>query len=278
MRSLVYRKMWWVVHRRMSKRNLNRDCENKRICELGKDLEEILKGRLETIEEEPEVEERERLGDSQMQKPMLIKAKMKVEKGKAIVKAKVKSGKVFYMLCVIGLASKRGFNDLPPHLILRHDNYNQTDLISAMTDMRRQSYNGFVILLRFLNDTNYFRNTDITFLMPSDNDISHADITPENLETFILKHTIPAWLMINHMLHFPNRTLVPCSLSDKMFTITKSGGSGIYVNNARIVTPNVCQNSRISCHGISDVIAFNQNYMSTKMLSSVRRNITSLKH
>lgn len=166
----------------------------------------------------------------------------------------------------------------PPHLILRHDNYNQTDLISALADMRRQSYNGFVILLRFLNDTNYFRNTDITFLMPSDNDISHADITPENLETFILKHTIPAWLMINHMLHFPNRTLVPCSLSDKMFTITKSGGSGIYVNNARIVTPNVCQNSRISCHGISDVITFNQNSMSTKMLSSVRRNITSLKH
>lgn len=166
----------------------------------------------------------------------------------------------------------------PPHLILRHDNYNQTDLISAMTDMRRQSYNGFVILLRFLNDTNYFRNTDITFLMPSDNDISHADITPESLETFILKHTIPAWLMINHMLHFPNRTLVPCSFSDRMFTITKSGGSGIYVNNARIVTPNVCQNSRISCHGISDVISFNQNYVSTKMLPSVRRNITSSKH
>ncbi|AED93571.1 Fasciclin-like arabinogalactan family protein [Arabidopsis thaliana] len=268
--------MWWVVHRRMNKRNLNRDCENKRICELGKDLEEILKGRLETIEEEPEAEERERLGDSH--KPMLVKAKMKVEKGKSIVKAKVKSGKVFYMLCVIGLASKRGFNDLPPHLILRHDNYNQTDLISAMTDMRRQSYNGFVILLRFLNDTNYFRNTDITFLMPSDNDISHADITPESLETFILKHTIPAWLMINHMLHFPNRTLVPCSFSDRMFTITKSGGSGIYVNNARIVTPNVCQNSRISCHGISDVISFNQNYVSTKMLPSVRRNITSSKH
>ncbi|XP_010493912.1 PREDICTED: uncharacterized protein LOC104771135 [Camelina sativa] len=279
MRSLVYRKMWWVVHRRMNKRNLNRDCENKRICELGKDLEEILKGRLETIEEEPEAEEREWLGDSQTQKPILVKAKMRVEKGKAIVKAKVKSGKVFYMLCVIGLASKRGFNDLPPHLILRHDNYNQTDLISAMSDMRRQSYNGFVILLRFLNDTDYFRNTDITFLMPSDNDLSHADIHQENLESFILRHTIPAWLMINHMLHFPNRTLVPCSVSsDKMFTITKSGGSGIYVNNARIVTPNVCQNSRISCHGISDVITFNQDSFPTKMLSSDLRNISSRRH
>lgn len=165
-----------------------------------------------------------------------------------------------------------------PHLILRHDNFNQTDLISAMADMRRQSYNGFAILLRFLNDTDYFRNTDITFLMPSDNDLSQADIHQENLETFILRHTIPAWLMINHMLHFPNKTLVPCSLSDKMFTITRSGGSGIYVNNARIVSPNICQNSRISCHGISDVITFNQNSISTKMLSSARGNITSLKH
>lgn len=80
---------------------------------MGKDLEEILKGRLETIEEEPEAEERERLGESQ--RPVLVKAKMKVEKGKAIVKSKVKSGKVFYMLCVIGLASKRGFRDLVLH-------------------------------------------------------------------------------------------------------------------------------------------------------------------
>lgn len=27
MRSLVYKKMWWVVHRRTNERNLNRDCE-----------------------------------------------------------------------------------------------------------------------------------------------------------------------------------------------------------------------------------------------------------
>ncbi|KAH0900002.1 hypothetical protein HID58_049570, partial [Brassica napus] len=84
------RKMWWIVHGRKNKRNLHRDFENKSICDLGKDLEEILKGRLETIEEEPEAEEREWLGESH--KPMLVKAKMKVEKGKAIVKAKVKSG------------------------------------------------------------------------------------------------------------------------------------------------------------------------------------------
>ncbi|KAH0851024.1 hypothetical protein HID58_095091, partial [Brassica napus] len=68
---LPRRKMWWIVHGRKNKRNLHRDFENKSICDLGKDLEDILKGRLETIEEEPEAEEREWLGESH--KPMLVR-------------------------------------------------------------------------------------------------------------------------------------------------------------------------------------------------------------
>ncbi|KAF3541791.1 hypothetical protein F2Q69_00024999 [Brassica cretica] len=49
--------------------------------------------------------------------------------------------------------------------------------------------------------------------MPSDEDLSHAGMSQESLETFILRHR----------LRFPNKTLVPCSIPDKMFTITKSG-------------------------------------------------------
>ncbi|XP_013647305.1 uncharacterized protein LOC106352180 [Brassica napus] len=283
MRSLVCKKMWWVVHRRTNKRNLHRGCENKSICDLGKDLDEILKGRLETIEEEPEAEERERLGESQ--KPMLFKAKMNVEKGKTIVKAKMKSGKVFYMLCIIGLASRRGLNDLPPPTpILRHDNQS-SDLVSAIADMIRESYNGFgtLLLLHVLNDTNFYNNQEITFLMPSDDHLSQADMSQESLETFILRHTIPAWLMINHLLRFPNKTLVPCSIPDKMFVITKSGRSGgLYVNNARIVSPNICRNSRVACHGVSNVITFTEDSFSkailSPVLSSVRERITSSRH
>ncbi|CAN6858790.1 unnamed protein product [Brassica oleracea] len=199
------RKMWWIVHGRKNKRNLHRDFENKSICDLGKDLEEILKGRLETIEEEPEAEEREWLGESH--KPMLGKAKMKVEKGKAIVKAKVKSALfLFYLLTILATT----VTEPRPTPILRHDNQS-SDLFSAISDMRRESY---------------------------------YDMSQESLETFILRHRIPAWLMINHMLRFPNRTLVPCSIPDKMFTITKSGGSGLFLNNARIVSPNICQNQQ----------------------------------
>ncbi|KAH0851025.1 hypothetical protein HID58_095092 [Brassica napus] len=105
--------------------------------------------------------------------------------------------------------------------------------------------------------------------MPNDEDLSHADLSQESLETFILRHRIPAWLGINHMLRFPNKTLVPCSIPDKMFTITKSGGSGLFVNNARIVSPNICQNSRISCHGVSNIITFIEASFSKGMLVSL---------
>lgn len=169
----------------------------------------------------------------------------------------------------------------PTTPILRHDNQS-SDLVSAIADMVRESYNGFgtLLLLHALNDTNFYKNQEITFLMPSDDHLSQADMSQESLETFILRHTIPAWLMINHMLRFPNKTLVPCSIPDKMFTITKSGGSGLYVNNARIVSPNICQNSRISCHGISNVITFDEDSfpkgkLPHKMLSS---RITSPRH
>uniref|UniRef100_M4DVI7 FAS1 domain-containing protein n=1 Tax=Brassica campestris TaxID=3711 RepID=M4DVI7_BRACM len=227
---LPRRKMWWIVHGRKNKRNLHRDFENKSICDLGKDLEDILKGRLETIEEEPEAEEREWLGESH--KPMLVKAKMKVEKGKAIVKAKVKSALFLFSLLTI-LATT--VTEPRPTPILRHDNQS-SDLFSAISDMRRESY---------------------------------YDLSQESLETFILRHRIPAWLGINHMLRFPNKTLVPCSIPDKMFTITKSGGSGLFVNNARIVSPNICQNSRISCHGVSNIITFIEASFSKGMLVSL---------
>ena len=146
---------------------------------------------------------------------------------------------LFYLLTILATT----VTEPRPTPILRHDNQS-SDLFSAISDMRRESYYGFVTLLHVLSDTNVFKNQQITFLMPSDEDLSHADMSQESLETFILRHRIPAWLMINHMLRFPNRTLVPCSIPDKMFTITKSGGSGLFLNNARIVSPNICQNQQ----------------------------------
>lgn len=136
--------------------------------------------------------------------------------------------------------------------------FNQTDLQAAMADMRSRSYYGFVILLKILNSQpNSLQNNDLTFLMPSDEELSQFSITPDQLHDFLLSHSIPTSLVLNHLLHFPNGSVVPSSVPSRVINITNSGRSGgLFVNNARIVTPNVCQTSLIRCHGISAALTF----------------------
>ncbi|KAK7258365.1 hypothetical protein RIF29_23938 [Crotalaria pallida] len=135
--------------------------------------------------------------------------------------------------------------------------FNQTDLQAAMTDMRSRSYYGFVILLKILNSQpNSLQNNDLTFLMPSDEDLSKFSITPDQLHDFLLSHSIPTPLVLNHLLHFPNGSVVPSSIPTRSINITNGGKSGLFVNNAKIVTPNVCQSSFIRCHGISAALTF----------------------
>ncbi|KAJ1415560.1 FAS1 domain [Sesbania bispinosa] len=144
--------------------------------------------------------------------------------------------------------------------------FNQTDLQSAMTDMRSRSYYGFVILLKILNSLpNSLQNNDLTFLMPNDEELSQFSITPDQLHDFILSHSIPTPLVLNHLLHFPNGSLVPTSVPSRVISITNSGRSGFFVNNARIVTPNVCQSSVIRCHGISAALTLTALFLLTEL-------------
>ncbi|KAJ0053438.1 hypothetical protein Pint_01870 [Pistacia integerrima] len=98
--------------------------------------------------------------------------------------------------------------------------------------------------------TLYIAHVHITFLMPNDDKLSESPLRSDLLHQFILRHSIPTPLVYNNMLHFPNGTLVPSSLPGRMLSITNSGKSGMFVNNAKIVTSNVCVNSLIKCHGI----------------------------
>ncbi|XP_057725496.1 fasciclin-like arabinogalactan protein 19 [Arachis stenosperma] len=135
--------------------------------------------------------------------------------------------------------------------------FNQTDLQEAMADMRSKSYYGFVILLKILNSQpNSLQTNDLTFLMPSDEELSQYTITPDQLHDFIFSHSIPTSLVLNHLLHFPNGSVVPSSLPSRVISITNSGRAGLFVNNAKVVTPNVCQTSFIRCHGISAALTF----------------------
>ncbi|KAL0560170.1 hypothetical protein IC582_000566 [Cucumis melo] len=136
---------------------------------------------------------------------------------------------------------------------------NQTDLQAAMDEMRLKSYHGFVILLKILNNSNKtLQNSDITFFMPTDQELSQADISLDQLEEFVLSHSIPTSLLLNNLLHFPNGSLVPSSIPNRMIKITKSRKMGVCVNEARIVTPNVCLTSSIRCHGISTAISYDK--------------------
>ncbi|CAJ1971583.1 unnamed protein product [Sphenostylis stenocarpa] len=135
--------------------------------------------------------------------------------------------------------------------------FNQTDLEAAMADMRSRSYYGFVILLKMLDSQpNSMQNNDLTFLMPNDDELSQFSISLDQLHDFILSHSIPTSLLLSHLLHFPNGSMVPSSVPSRVINITNSGKAGLFVNNARIVTPNVCQSSSIRCHGISAALTF----------------------
>ncbi|KAJ4730187.1 hypothetical protein OWV82_002857 [Melia azedarach] len=146
---------------------------------------------------------------------------------------------------------------------------NQTDLQTAIADMRAKSYHGFVMLLKMLNSTpNSLQTTDVTFLMPNDEKLSQLTLSPDHLRDFILSHSIPTALVFGNLLHFPNGTLVPSTLPGRMLSITNTGKSGMFVNNARIVSSNVCVNSLMKCHGISSAITFNSSLHSLESTAS----------
>ncbi|KAJ8748629.1 hypothetical protein K2173_007619 [Erythroxylum novogranatense] len=147
---------------------------------------------------------------------------------------------------------------------------NQTDLQVAMADMRTWSYHGFVILLKILNGTgDALRDREITFFMPSDDELSKVALALDSLQYFILSHSIPTALLITHLVHFPNGTLVPSGVPNQMLRITNNGRSGLFVNNARLATPNVCLNSQIRCHGISAALKLDNVVPSVSTLNPV---------
>ncbi|XP_030514079.1 uncharacterized protein LOC115727907 [Rhodamnia argentea] len=133
--------------------------------------------------------------------------------------------------------------------------FNRTDLQVAVDDMRSRSFFGFAILLQMLNRTSE-PNEDLTFLIPTDPELSAPSIAVNHLEEFLFSHSIRMPLSFHDLLHFPTGTLVPSGYRNQLFRIHNRGRLSFFVNNARVITPNVCSNSMIKCHGIDAVIEF----------------------
>lgn len=134
---------------------------------------------------------------------------------------------------------------------------NQTDLLAALEDMRSSSYHGFVILLQMLNrKPNSLQDKEMTFLMPSDAELSNFVITPDSLHEFLLSHSVPTAFLFDNLKHLPSGTVLPSSYPNKAINLKDDGNSVISLNNAKFVKPNVCSSFSIKCNGITEIIKF----------------------
>ncbi|KAL5700044.1 hypothetical protein ACHQM5_025543 [Ranunculus cassubicifolius] len=149
---------------------------------------------------------------------------------------------LFSLFTMVSAAAPRTFDPLT------------SDLTSAMSEMRSKSYYGFVILLDMLNETTKDALRQATFLMPSDDHLAKSPVSPNQLEEFVLSHTIPLPLVYNQLARTPPGTLIPSFISNRFFKIS-SLRTSIFLNNAHIIEPNVCSSPLIQCHGINAVIA-----------------------
>ncbi|KAF9624265.1 hypothetical protein IFM89_009173 [Coptis chinensis] len=146
---------------------------------------------------------------------------------------------------------------------------NQNDLQAALDDMRTNSYHGFVILLQMLNtNPTLLQDGDMTFLMPSDAELSNYVISPDCLPEFLLSHSLPTTLLLDDIVHLPTGTVLPSSYPNRTISLTDQGRRDFFVNNAKIVKPNICSSSSIKCHGVTGIIQFgNNSFCSLKVKS-----------
>ncbi|XP_014517395.1 uncharacterized protein LOC106774884 [Vigna radiata var. radiata] len=134
--------------------------------------------------------------------------------------------------------------------------FNHTDLQSAISDMRAKSYYGFTMLLQMLTGTTAQPNGEFTFLMPDDKQLSSSSISADQVGDFLLKHAISMPLYFSDLSHFPTGTLIPSGNISKMIRIHNRGKGDFFLNNAKIVSANVCLKSVIKCHGVDAIIDY----------------------
>lgn len=135
----------------------------------------------------------------------------------------------------------------------------ETDLAIAIEEMQKANYFTFVVLIN-LAPPDELLQANLTFLMPKDISLSgnssHLN-HPNSISDFLLRHSIPSPLLLEHLLHFPTGSILPTSQPSFFLNITNIDGSrkSFSLNNVRITSPNICsRRSSIRCHGIDGVI------------------------
>lgn len=131
--------------------------------------------------------------------------------------------------------------------------FRSQDLLLATEEMQKANYFTFVTLIN-MAPPDLFRG-NVTFLMPNDWALAKI-LMPENaVADFLLLHSIPSPLFFDHLGHFPTSSLIPTGKPELMLKVSNNGWRNFYLNNVRIVRPNICTaGSSIRCHGIDGVV------------------------
>ncbi|GAB4826418.1 hypothetical protein Ancab_009283 [Ancistrocladus abbreviatus] len=126
-------------------------------------------------------------------------------------------------------------------------------LDAAIQEMQKANYFAFIMLLN-MSPANQLPG-NITFLMPNDRTLAKATIPADSLLGFLLKHSIPSPLLFDCLEHFPTGSKIPSSETGYMLKVTNNGRRNYFLNNVKIVSPNICVGGRaIRCHGIDGVL------------------------
>ncbi|PHT46378.1 hypothetical protein CQW23_15536 [Capsicum baccatum] len=157
-------------------------------------------------------------------------------------------------------------------------NSTSSDILQAIQEMRTANYFTFVMLINMAPADLIQGN--ITFLMPRDRTLSQTSIQENDVADFLLRHSIPSPLLFGHLEHFPTGSMIPTSKPDLFLRVTNSGNMRFFLNNARVVSPNICtQSASIRCHGIDQVLEAttlaSDNNASLAVPPPCDRNITS---
>ncbi|KNA11088.1 hypothetical protein SOVF_138380 [Spinacia oleracea] len=129
---------------------------------------------------------------------------------------------------------------------------NQT-LSTAIDEMQRANYFAFVMLLNMVSIDKIPNN--ITFLMPNNRLLAKAVIPENDILDFLLRHSIPTPLRFDYLKRFPTGSMLPSSEPNFMLKILNNGRKSFFLNNVKIVSPDICvAGSSISCHGIDGVL------------------------
>ncbi|XP_028792880.1 FAS1 domain-containing protein SELMODRAFT_448915-like [Neltuma alba] len=97
---------------------------------------------------------------------------------------------------------------------------------------------------------------NVTFLMPKDHMLAKVEMPERSVSDFLLQHSIPSPLLLETLEKFPTGTTVPSSLPKYMLRITNNGRRNFVLNNAKIISPNICvSGSSIRCHGIDGILS-----------------------